>query len=191
MTGVSYDRLSGRQDRMKTYSVALLAVALMAGSTAAGATGVAARSQATTLGTVTIPVIAGGYRITLMIGPREAMYTQAEARRTHPKTGEIMLRGSMMMGGMGMGMAMPNRHLEVHVLDRRTMRPASNPMVSITYQALSPMMMRPVSVPVAVMVGLSMDMSDIHYGNNVSMAGGTYRVSVHVNRAYATYAVRL
>jgi len=101
----------------------------------------------------------------------------------------------VVMGGMNMGtgtgMDMPNRHLEVHVLDRRTMRPASNPTVSITYQALSPMMMRPVNVPVAVMVGLNMDMSDIHYGNNVFMHGGTYRVSVHVNMAYATYSVRL
>jgi len=71
------------------------------------------------------------------------------------------------------------------------MRPVSNPMVSITYQATSPMMMRPVQVPVAVMVGVSMNMSDIHYGNNVSMPAGTYRVSVHVNTAYATYTVRL
>jgi len=140
------------------------------------------------MGTVTIPVTAGAYRMTLMIGPREAMYTQPQAQRTHPTTGEIMLRG-VMMGGMRMGM--PNRHLEVHVLDRRTMRPVSNPMVSITYQAMSPMMMRPVQVPVAVMVGVSMDMSDIHYGNNVYMPAGTYRVSVHANQAYATYTVRL
>ncbi len=51
--------------------------------------------------------------------------------------------------------------------------------------------MCPVQVPVAVMVGLSMDMSDIHYGNNVSIVSGTYRVSVHMNSAYATYTVRL
>lgn len=51
--------------------------------------------------------------------------------------------------------------------------------------------MCPVQVPVAVMVGLSMDMSDIHYGNNVSIVSGTYRVSVYMNSAYATYTVRL
>ena len=170
------------------------AAALVALSLAVGAAGTPAHARSMGMGTVTIPVTAGAYRMTLMIGPREAMYTPAQARRTHPTTGEIMLRGAMMGGmnmGMGMGMDMPNRHLEVHVLDRRTLRPASNPTVSIIYQALSPMMMRPVNVPVAVMVGLNMDMADIHYGNNVFMHGGTYRVSVHVNMAYATYTVRL
>jgi len=177
---------------IKTYGAAVFAAALIALPSAAGAAGTPAHTRSMAMGTVMIPVTAGAYRMTLMIGPREAMYTQAEARRTHPTTGEIMLRGVMMGGmGMGMGMGMPNRHLEVHVLDRRTMRPVSNPMVSITYQATSPMMMRPVQVPVAVMVGLSMDMSDIHYGNNVYMPAGTYRVSVHANQAYATYTVRL
>jgi len=175
---------------LKTYGAAVFAAALIALPSAAGATGTPAHRPSMAMGPVTIPVTAGAYRITLMIGPREAMYTQAQARRTHPTTGEIMLRG-VMMGGMGMGMDMPNRHLEVHVLDRRAMRPVSNPMVSITYQATSPMMMRPVQVPVAVMVGVSMNMSDIHYGNNVYMPAGTYRVSVHVNTAYATYTVRL
>jgi len=167
---------------LKTYGAVVCVAALIALPSAVGAAGTPAHTAAMSM--------AGAYRLTLMIGPREAMYTQAQARRSHPTTGEIMLRGAM-MGGMGMGMGMPNRHLEVHVLDRRTMRPASNPVVSITYQATSPMMMRPVQVPIAVMVGLNMDMSDIHYGNNVSMPGGAYRVSVHVNQASATYSVRL
>jgi len=176
--------------QMGQFYVAVYTAALIALPSTVGAAGTPAHRPSMGMGTVTIPVTAGSYRITLMIGPREAMYTQAQARRAHPTTGEIMLRGAM-MGGMGMGMDMPNRDLEVHVLDRRTMRPVSNPMVSITYQPLSPVMMRPVQVPVAVMVGLRMDVSDIHYGNNVSMSGGTYRVSVHVNQAYATYTVRL
>ncbi len=145
---------------IKTYGAAVFAAALIALPSAVGAAGTPTHTRSMAMGTVTIPVTAGAYRMTLMIGPREAMYTQPQAQRTHPTTGEIMLRG-VMMGGMRMGM--PNRHLEVHVLDRRTMRPVSNPMVSITYQAMSPMMMRPVQVPVAVMVGVSMDMSDIHY----------------------------
>lgn len=179
---------------VKTYGAVVFAAALIALPSVAGAAGPPAHARSMGMGTVTIPVTAAAYRMTLMIGSREAMYTLAQARRTHPTTGEIMLRGAMMGGmnmGMGTGMDMPNRHLEVHVLDRGTMRPASNPTVSITYQALSPMMMRPVNVPVAVMVGLNMDMADIHYGNNVFMHGGTYRVSVHVNMAYATYTVRL
>jgi hypothetical protein len=112
-----------------------------------------------------------------------------------------MLRGAMVMGGMGMGMHMPNRHLELHVLDLRTMRPVANATVSITYQPIVPMgvmAIRPQQVPVAVMAGIGkmgIVMSDVHYGNNVYMARGAYHVWAHVTtrtaRAYATYTVRL
>jgi len=86
---------------IKTYGAAVFAAALIALPSAAGAAGTPAHMRSMAMGTVTIPVTAGAYRMTLMIGPREAMYTQAQARRTHPTTGEIMLRG-VMMGGMGM-----------------------------------------------------------------------------------------
>lgn len=62
-------------DMVKMSEVALRVAALVALPTVAGTAEAAARPQAMTMGTVTIPVIAGGYRVTLMIGPGEAMYT--------------------------------------------------------------------------------------------------------------------
>src|SRR5205085_1503839 len=62
----------------------------------------------------------GPYALTLTIGPPEAftsvsLMTPADARRTHARTGEVMLDGTMAsampMGGM-------QRHLQLHVVDR-------------------------------------------------------------------------
>ncbi len=89
---------------INTRGAAAFAAAIIALPSAAGAAGTPAHTSSMAMGTVTIPVTAGAYRITLMIGPREAMYTQAQARRTHPTTGEIMLRGTMMVGDVSMGM---------------------------------------------------------------------------------------
>ena len=89
---------------IQTYGAAVFAAALIALPSAAGAAGMPAPARSMAMGTVTIPVTTGAYRMTLMIGPREAMYTQAQARRTHPTTGEIMLRGTMMVGDVSMGM---------------------------------------------------------------------------------------
>lgn len=55
------------------------------------------------------------YVITLVVGPVEAMYSQADVSARHPKSGEVMVRGEMVvqggtssMGGMTMGGSAPN-----------------------------------------------------------------------------------
>lgn len=153
----------------------------------------AAASRAGDMGmgghTVTATKVAGSYRITLQIGPMEQMYTQAQYKHKHPKQGEVMLRGTMAMGGMGMGKM--NHHLEVHVLSRATGHVVDNAMVSISYQAKDGMSMSPTKVPVAVMMGIGMGMSDVHYGNNVSMAAGTYTVMVKVNATSTSFMVKI
>jgi hypothetical protein len=61
---------------------------------------------------VSVSSTSGAYKLTLMIGPLEQMYTRAQYKKMHPKHGEIMISGTMVMGGMGgMGMDMPNHHL--------------------------------------------------------------------------------
>lgn len=139
--------------------------------------------------TVTATKVAGSYRITLKIGPLEQMYTQAQYKKMHPKHGEVMLRGTMAMGGMGMGKM--NHHLEVHVLSRARGHVVDNAMVSITYEARSAMAMAPTKVPVSVMMGIGKGMSDVHYGNNVSMAAGTYTVMVRVNTTATSFMVKI
>jgi hypothetical protein len=146
--------------------------------------------------TITIgPITAGAYRLTLVIAPMQHMYTQAQYNQAHPLSGEIMLGGTMVMGSMGMGMGMPNHHIELHVMDRRTMRVVTNAMVSITYQPvvrMGQMAIRPQRLPVATMIEIGKGMASYHYGNNVSFAPhGTYHITVHVNSAYALFTVRL
>ncbi|HZS87034.1 MAG TPA: hypothetical protein VFE42_06075 [Chloroflexota bacterium] len=137
-----------------------------------------------------------GYRLTLDIGPLEKMYTQADYKRLHPKHGEVMLRGTMSMGEMGM--KAPNHHLELHVYDLKHRRVVGDAMVSISYRqiagsmsSMSSMSQRPTSVPIAVMMGVGAGMSDVHYGNNVYMAAGTYRVDTRVNSVSATFKVMI
>jgi len=171
-----------------------LALALALAPVTAGAASVShgQRAMGMGMGTVTVPnVKAGPYNLTLVIGPVEPMYTVAQYRKLHPMRGEIVLRGAM-MGGMGMRMV--NRHIELQVMDRATMRVVPNAMVTMSCQpvvGMGMMALRPTTVPVAVLQGIGMSMMDIHYGNNVSMPRGSYHVTVHVNQAYATYTVRL
>ncbi len=176
-------------------ALALAAIALAVLPATAGAAGkplpMNMGMQEITIG----PITAGAYRLTLVIAPMQHMYTQAQYNKTHPMSGEIMLSGTMVMGSMGMGMAMPNHHIELHVMDRRTMRVVTDAMVSITYQPvvrMGQMAIRPQQLPVATMIEIGEGMASYHYGNNVYFAPhGTYHIAVHVNNAHALFTVRL
>src|ERR1035441_312863 len=74
-------------------------------------------------------MITAGHVISVVIGPAETMYSQADAAAHHPTSGEVMMGGATMSGGNGgMGQAMMSpgssesgtttRHLEVHICDR-------------------------------------------------------------------------
>jgi len=150
------------------------------------------------MGAVTIgPITAGAYRLTLEIGPRRPMYTQAQYARLHPTTGELMLGGTMTMGSgaMVMGMGAVNRHLELRIQDGRTLRVVTTALVSVTYQpvvGMGMMAIRPQVVPVATMIDIGGGMASFHYGNNVALAAQTtYRITARVNnRATAVFTVR-
>jgi 5-hydroxyisourate hydrolase-like protein (transthyretin family) len=133
---------------------------------------------------------AGPYRLILMIGPLEKMYTQAQVKQSHPKSGEVMIRGTMVMGGMGMTMGdAPNHHLEVHVLLKSTGKAVSNATVKIGVWSAKGKLVQ--QVPIAVMQGVKAGANDIHYGNNVALKDGTYQVRVQVGSVKATFNVML
>ena len=118
------------------------------------------------------------YRFTLHVGMPEKMYTPAQVRKMHPKQGEVMLRGSMSMGGMSMGGSM--RHLEVQICSKTTngVITNANPAIVVVDNTAKSM---PVNVPIAVMQGIGKDVADLHYGNNVTMpAGHRFTVTVDV-----------
>jgi hypothetical protein len=156
------------------------------------ASGLAVQSAYAAMGSgsvVTESMNAGPYSLTLRIGPLEQMYTQAQVKKSHPKSGEVMLRGTMVMGGMGMGGSMPNHHLELHVYMRSTHAVVTNAMVAITIETPSGKVIT--RVPIAVMRGVDMGASDIHYGNNVALKDGKYKVAVQVEHTNATFMVTI
>jgi hypothetical protein len=129
--------------------------------------------------------VAGPYALTLTIGPAEAMLTAAEARRTHARTGEVMLDGAMAsampMGGM-------QRHLELHVVDRAMGMAVTS--AHVTMRVLGPGAPRSV-LRLARMYDVKEGMKDLHYGTNVRLDRGAYMLRVRVNGHAAALHVRV
>jgi hypothetical protein len=108
----------------------------------------------------------------LDIGPQEDMYTKAEVKARHLKSGEIMLGGEMtMIGTPPPGMRI--YHLEVHVCN----------MAGKVVTKLDPqILVGGKTLPAATMVGIGQPMTDYHYGNDIILKPGarlTVRVTVN------------
>jgi hypothetical protein len=128
------------------------------------------------------------YRLTLTVGPKEAMYTAAEVKAKHPTDGEVMVGDSMDMGGMSAGAA--NRHLEVHVASRATGKAVTNATPSITLAETGGTAM-PAKVNAMAMEGIGEGIADLHYGDNVELtAGHVYKVVVTVKGEKATFSFK-
>lgn len=140
-------------------------------------------------GDIHLTRLTASYNLTLSVGPKETMYTAAEAKAKHLKSGEVMLDDSM--GGMAMGAG--NRHLEVQVRSRKTSRVLSLRPSSITLtdtSAASGMAMAD-KLQVMAMEGIGKGMADLHYGNNVKLtAGHAYKVVVIVKGEKATFSFK-
>src|SRR5580692_5372611 len=79
---------TAKGDPMLLRSGALAAVAALAvAAPAAGAV-------------VTRHAVTASYKLTLEVGPTETMYTLAQEKTKHPRSGEVMLGNASMMGGM-------------------------------------------------------------------------------------------
>jgi len=129
------------------------------------------------------------YRLQLQIGPKEEMFSKAEADAKHPTSGEVMVRGRMAEMHMGHSMAMDERHLEVQVRSRATGKVVTDARCSITVTPDSGG--KPMKVSVAAMYGVTEGPEDLHYGNNVSMPPGAYTIRVVVNGERATFHVTI
>ncbi len=160
--------------RMRSGLVALAMVAAVAAA-AGSARGAGAAAGSCSSGMI---VKTRSYVFALTIGPVEKMYTPAQVRASHPKSGEEMLSGQM-TGGMA-GMTMPTsgmKHLEVHICTPRgAVVKGAHPKIAVGDAASGQMA---VAVPVAVMEGVTAGASDLHYGNNVSLAAG-HKITVTV-----------
>jgi hypothetical protein len=124
------------------------------------------------------------YRLELLIGPTEKMYSPADVAVQHPTMGEVMVGGVMSMTGMSMDMG-DTRHLEVHVhsLDKGAVLTDANVAIVVTAANSK----KAADVPIAKMYGIKDGPSDTHYGNNLSMPPGDYSIEVTVNGEKANF----
>lgn len=124
------------------------------------------------------------YRLVLRIGPIENMYMSYQVRASHPKHGELMIRGRMVMPMHG-----PLHHLEVHICSRGThvVVTRANPAIVLADNTNHGY---PHKLPVAVMQGIGAGRADLHYGNNVAMPHHhRYTITVTCNHQRATFRV--
>jgi hypothetical protein len=165
---------------MRAVAVLIASAAALVASTGASAA------------TITRTAKTASYSLTLNVGPAETMYTQADAKMMHPKTGEVMIGGSMSMATSMKGMTGEvQRHLELHVTLRSTGAVVTNLLPSIAVSDTSAMAMTTTKLAVVAMQGVTKGPADRHYGNNVSLKpGDTYAVSVVVKGEKASFSFK-
>jgi hypothetical protein len=120
---------------------------------------------------------------------------------TPPSGGNMQGMPGMSSSGGGM-QGMPNmsssstgiqadpamRHLELHVRSKATGKAVRNAKVSITVIDSAG---QQITVPIAVMYGISEGQEDWHYGNNVNLPPGPYGVQVSANLKTAHFDVTI
>ena len=129
------------------------------------------------------------YRFVLRIGGPEKMYTPAQVKSLHPKTGEVMIGGGTAMSGMAMGSSNATRHLEVQICARKTDELITDARPTIT---LSDSMGMATHVQAATMRGVNAGAGDIHYGSNVKLpAGQKLTVAITLKGEKVAFTVQL
>ena len=136
------------------------------------------------------------YNLSIEIAGLQPMYMPQQVASVHPKTGEEMFTGQMVMppGMAGMqdmsniaSMNIPPewRHLEVHAFSKKTGDVITNltPTITVTNQVTG----QAVQVPITTMEGVIEGPGDFHYGNNVDLPSGQYRVAVTIGGESANF----
>ena len=129
------------------------------------------------------------YNLVAEIGGLQAMYTPSQASSQHPKSGEVMFGGTMVMPSDTTKPSPDWHHLEVHVFDKKTgnVVKTENPVLSVKNDATGQIL----QVPIVVMQGIVEGPGDYHYGNNVDLPNGEYTVTVVIGSETASFVFNL
>jgi hypothetical protein len=122
-----------------------------------------------------------GYRVELHVLPAEPFFSKADVAAKQPKEGMEIEGGAAPV--MPDAASHPNHHLVVHVFDRKTGQAVTNATVTMHFASLDRKgnpVGSPIEVPVVVMQAIGKGPSSTHYGNNITMPAGLYKVSVTV-----------
>ncbi len=133
---------------------------------------------------------AGRFRVVLAVMPAEPFLTKAQAGRG--------ASGMLAVGGASpvdpTAPSHPNHHLVIHVYDRTDGRVLRGGHVTMSFTRMDQGSMSgaPVIVPVVEMEAAGKGPQSTHYGNNVFMRAGAYRVAVSINgTAHTVFTVRV
>jgi hypothetical protein len=132
----------------------------------------------------------GAYRVELHVLPAEPFYTADEVAAKHPTMGMVIQGGAAPVKPDAD--SHPNHHLVVHVFDRKTGQAITDAKVSLSFEPLgrgNEPAGASVDVPVVNMQAIGQGPKSTHYGNNVVMPAGSYRVTATVNDKKAIFRV--
>ena len=122
----------------------------------------------------------GPYTVELHVLPAEPFFTKEDVAAKHVKEGMEIEGGASPV--MLDAASHPNHHLVVHVFDKKTQQAIADATVTMNFAPLvKGTANTPVEVPVVVMQAIGKGPSSTHYGNNVSMPAGPYKITVTVN----------
>jgi hypothetical protein len=133
---------------------------------------------------------AGPFRVALAVLPAEPFLTKAEIG--HAASGMIAVGGAAPV--FPSAPSHPNHHLIVHIYDRATGRALRGGHVAMRFTRLDrgPTAGVTMSVPVVEMQAAGKGPQSTHYGNNVFMGAGMYRVVVSIDgSARTSFVVRV
>lgn len=148
------------------------------------ATPVPARSDAIPGATVTASVRAGPYRLTLKIGVAQKLYSPAEIGLQHPRRGEQVLRMPVIRA---MHSTPPTASLALYVYSIANGKTISAVPVAMTITSPAGAVLQ--RVPAALLQGIGEGPADRHFGANVTLPAGSYRVLVRVGHLSAVFDI--
>jgi hypothetical protein len=126
--------------------------------------------------------ISGSFRVELQVLPAEPFFSKEEVAAKHITEGMEIEGGAAPV--MPDAASHPNHHLIVQLFNKGTGQVVTNATVAMKFGPIDDKG-RPagalVDVPVVVMQAIGKGPSSTHYGNNVTMPAGRYRVLVTVN----------
>jgi hypothetical protein len=134
--------------------------------------------------------VAGSYRMELDVLPAEPFFTKQEVADQHVQNG-MEIEGGAAPVALNAD-SHPNHHLVVHVFDTRSGKVVTDAAVTMSYvllDAKDEAAGAPTAVPVVVMQAIGKGPASTHYGNNVTIPPGRYRVTVAVNGKSAVFVV--
>jgi hypothetical protein len=127
---------------------------------------------------------AGPFRVVLAVMPAEPFLTKAQAE--HGASGMLAVGGASPVDPTAP--SHPNHHLVIHVYDRANGRVLRGGHVTMSFTRLNQGSISgaPVIVPVVEMQAAGKGPQSTHYGNNVFMRAGAYRVAVSIDGTAST-----